>query len=156
MVTLSKSSTIVPDAGAYELELVKYSDIVQMASYDDPAKMVNKIYLTFAVVNFDFDPEYDETDWNGVEFDVLYTASLHKRANLSPVVAALMNLDSVEDIPDDVELEALKGKRITATIGKTPGGYAKLSGAAPARRKKKSRPAAAPAASVFDADDDDE
>src|SRR5690606_36066927 len=75
---------------------------------------------------------------------------------LSPVVAALMNLDSVEDIPDDDELEALKGKRITATIGKTPGGYAKLSGAAPARRKKKSRPAAAPAASVFDADDDDE
>ena len=154
MVTLTKSSSIVPDAGTYELEFVKNSDIVKMASFDDPDKLINKIYLTFAVVNFDYDDEVDTQDWNGVEFDVLYTVSLHKRSNLAPVIAALMGIANVEDIPGDVELDTLKGKRITATVGTTPGGYAKLSGAAPVRKKKKA--AAAQPVNVFTADDDDE
>src|SRR5690606_7681385 len=144
---------LVPESGAYELEFTKYSDIVKMPSFDDETKLIDKIYLTFAVVNFDYDPDVDDQDWNGVEFNVLYTVSLHKRSNLGPIIAALAGLNSVEEIPGDVELDTLIGKRITATVGQTPGGYAKLSGPAPARRKKKK--AAAPVANVF-TDDDDE
>ena len=153
MVTLTKSSSIVPDAGTYELEFVRHSEIVKMTDFDDDSKLVNKIYLTFAVVNFDFDDEVDTQDWNGVEFPWLAKVSLHKRSNLGPVVAALAGLTDVDDLPGAVELGSLIGKRITATVGKTPSGYAKLSGAMPVRKKKK---AAAPVANVFTADDDDE
>ena len=151
-LTLStKTGTDAPEAGQYELVFVKHSDIVQMTDYEDKDKLINKIYCTFRIENFDYDPEVDDQNYNGHEFDVLYTASLNKRANLTIAMAALAGLTKEEFAAlGDVQLSDYFGRRINATVEQTPGGYAKISAATPVRRKKANKPA-----NVFLEDDED-
>ena len=159
MVTLSTTTgSTAPAPDQYEIEFVKNSDIRQMPDYEDPNKMVNKIFLTFRIENFNYDPDVDDQDYNGHEFDVLYTASLHKRSNLSTVVAALLGVTKDElAAMGDVELDALKGRRVNATLDRTPGGYAKITAATPIRKKKKAaKPEPAEDENIFLKDDDDD
>lgn len=139
MVTIRKYATSdfeVPEPGVYTLEFIGHGEVTQVPSFNDPNKMQDRIRLDFHVTDFDYDPDEDERDWNGVRVSDFFTVSLHEKAKLTPVVVALRGGVPIED-DEDVSLEDLIGKQLMATLERTEKGYAKIVSAAPVRRKKK-------------------
>lgn len=144
MVTLTMGNSDIecPPEDTYTVKFVQHSDIQQMENSFKPGQMKNVIYLSFVIVDREYDPEFDERDWNGFEIRELFTVSLSERARLYPFVKALRGGGTIEE-GEDVEIGDLIGKTIKATINKSEKGWPKLDAPIPARRQRpKSQPEA--------------
>lgn len=96
---------VIPE-GLYELELVDIGPRVPLNPEFDPEQKKRKAKFTFEVRN---DPE-----WEGTKVTAWYTISMHKLANLLPVVKALMG--GKIDPSQPFRKETLIGRRMQAML----------------------------------------
>ena len=154
MATLPKPSEsqgdfTLPDPGMYKVEFVGYDGPEQ--STFDPEKSI--VYLEFEITNDD--------DYDGEKLRQLYGWSMHPTmSKLYPVVKALNG--GTYDDDAELDLDDLIGNLMQATVehiekaSRTNPGekrtFARITGAAPVRRKK-AKPAPQP---VLEEDDDED
>lgn len=173
MVTLSnyvseQANAECPPEDIYTLELTEIGDLEEKQSTPfkagEPDDLNTQSRFTFQIVEFDYDPDEDDRDWNGLEvfaYPVFYRRKVgepveknsavfkSERANAYKLLTALgFDIDGGENI----ELNQAIGTRIKATLQPKASGWPKIVGPTKARqRRKKARPApVAPEDDTFD------
>lgn len=157
MTTLPKPSEsqgdfTLPDPGMYKVEFVGYDGPEQ--STFDPEKSI--VWMKFNIL--------EDEDFQGTQIKQLYGWSMHPTmSKLYPVVKALNG--GTYDDDAELDLDDLIGNLMMATVEhvekasrNNPGEtrtFARITGAAPVRRKKP-KPAPKPAVNEFDDDEDED
>lgn len=161
-LTASTAEAVCPPEDVYVLEFTDYEDLGERAAYQDDTKLSYQILARFQIVNYDYDPDEDERDWNGYELrEYLSYAKANAdgtnykeiwnapRAKARPFFYALAGRE-IQD-GEALDLDELVGKRFKGTIKAKDNGYPTVVGAVALRGGKKAKPAPKAAA----ADDDD-
>lgn len=140
MVTKGGSDYKVPEPGIYKMELLAYSDPVASKFNEDKTRFS----VTFGIV--------DDDDFDGAEVRAWYDYDMNEGKKLYKLVRALMGGAEIGD-DDEIDLDALIGKRIMGTVdvvekprndGMGMAKFANLMAAAPIKRKKVAEETAAP------------
>lgn len=159
-----------PPEDIYTLKLTAIGDLEEKQSTPfrpgEPDDINTQSRFTFQIVDFDYDPDEDERDWNGLEvfaYPVFFRRKFgedadknkavfkSERANSYKLLTALgFDVDSGDNIPLD---EAI-GQRIKATLQPKQSGWPKIVGPTKTRqRRRKTEPQPEPADDTFDEDE---
>ena len=157
-----------PPQDVYTLELVSMSDLEEKQSRGfretDPDVINTQSKFAFKIVDFDYDPDVDERDWNGFEvfsYPVFYRREVGQSPDENKFVYKSERANSYKlltalgfDIEggDDLNLDTAIGRRIKATIIPKASGWPKIDSPTKTRQRK----AAAKPAGKNPYDDDDE
>lgn len=158
MVTLSnfvaeQSNPECPPEDIYTLELKEIGELEERQSTafnaNDPDDINTQSKFTFQIVDYDFDPDEDDRDWNGFEvfeYPVFYRRKVgqpvekngavfkSERANAYKLLTALgFDIDSGENI----DLGAAIGRRIKSTLKPKKSGWPKIESPAKARQRRR-------------------
>lgn len=153
-----------PPKDTYVLELKRFGDFEERGAYQDPTMVNIQSRITFQIVEFDYDEDLDERDWNGVEvsdFFVFYKQKQgeqnrretwkDERSNAYKLISALIG-HTPED-GEEISLNTLLDKRIKATVEPKASGWPKISEPLPYRKKRrKAAPVPEPEDDTFDDD----
>lgn len=176
MVTLSnyvsgQAEAECPPEDVYTLELKEIGELEEKQSSafkaSDPDNIDTQSRFTFQIVDFDYDPDEDERDWNGLDvfaYPVFYRRPVgqpveknkavfkRERANSYKLLTALgFDVDSGEDL----ELGEGIGRRIKATLQPKTSGWPKIVSPTKARqRRRRAEPKVEePEDDIFDEDE---
>lgn len=148
-----------PPEDVYTLELVNIGDFEEKPAYkfnpEDPDVINTQSKFTFQIVDFDYDEDMDDRDWNGVQlsdwyvFFKLYQADnketetwKNEKSNANKMLKALIGRDLEEG--EDVDLPSLVGRRIKATVAPKSSGWPKISNPMKVRQRKTAKKASVP------------
>ena len=151
----STATATFPPEDIYVLEFSDYEDLGSRPAYQDDTKLSYQILARFQIVNYDYDPDEDEEDWNGYElreyisyakanadgtnFKEIWNAP---RAKARPIFHALAGR-TIED-GEPIDLDELVGKRFRGTVKLKENGYPTIEGAVALRGGKKTKAAPKP------------
>jgi hypothetical protein len=160
----STASTATPTEDTYIWEFVDYEDLGERPAYQDDTKLSYQILASFRIVNYDYDPDEDEEDWNGYQvreyiayakanadgtnYKEIWNAP---KAKARPFLHALAGRE-IQD-GEALDLDELLGKRMKGTLKLKDNGYPTIVGAVALRGGKKAKAAPKPEPAA-DADDD--
>ena len=153
-LTFTKQETTTaecPPEDVYTLELVTIGEFEEKPAYkfnpDDPDVVNTQSRFTFKIVDFDYDPDMDDRDWNGAEVSDFFVFFKHyvesgkdtetwknEKANSNKLIKALVGRD-LED-GEDIDLPGLVGRRIKATVAPKSSGWPKISNPMKTRQRK--------------------
>lgn len=158
-LTFTPQSSECPPEDTYILELVTIGEFESRANTFAEGEVNIQSKWTFRVVDFEYDPDVDEQDWNGTTvsaFLVFYRdkengsrAESWKSEKSTAFKFLTAFLGHKPEDGEDIDLESFIGKRIKATVAPNEKGYARIS--APLAHKSRKKKAAAP---VEDEDDE--
>lgn len=155
-LTYTKVDTDVecPPIDQYVLELKSFTGFATRGGYrnQQPDNSIVETYsdFYFDIVEFEYDDEEDDRDWNGFEVKprlVFFREDTqsgktsetwkNEKSNTYPFIVAL--LGHVPDEGEDIDLEDFVGKRIRATVEPNAKGWPsiKQGSAVPFRQRKK-------------------
>lgn len=160
----STATVTSPPEDVYVWEFSDYEDLGARPAYQDDTKLSYQILARFQIVNFDYDPDEDEEDWNGYELrEYLSYAKANAdgsnykeiwnapRAKARPFFHALAGRE-IED-GEPLDLDELIGKRMKASAKMKENGYPTIVGPVALRGGKRKAAKAKPAP---EPDDDEE
>lgn len=136
-----------PPHDTYILELVKIGEFHDKPSFENPEILQVQSKWDFRVVDFEYDEDVDEKDWNGVIVsDYLVFFRKHPdgttkeswksdRSNAFKMITAFLGQPPEDG--EDIELEEFVGKRIKATVAPKASGWPKISAPMPYKAKKR-------------------
>lgn len=150
-----------PPKDTYILELKEIGDMHERLAFGSENIINTQSRLTFQVVEYEYDSEYDEQDWNGTEVSDFYVffkydqekkqrseTWCHEKSKVYPLLAALLGHEP--EAGEDIDLQALVGKRVKATVEPKESGYPKISNPIKYRQRRPAK------AEVADEPDDDD
>lgn len=162
MVTLTnyvseQADAECPPEDVYTLELTAIGDLEEKQSAafnaNEPDDINTQSRFTFQIVDFEYDEDVDERDWNGLEvfaYPVFYRRKFgedadknkavfkSERANSYKLLTALgFDIDSGENL----ELNEAIGTRIKATLKPKRSGWPKITDPAKTRQRRKRKAA---------------
>jgi hypothetical protein len=141
-----------PPSDVYVLELVTIGAFHEKPSFENPEIIQVQSKWDFKIVDFEYDEDVDDRDWNGVTVsDYLVFFRKHpdgttkeswksERSNAYKMITAFLGKPPEDG--DDVDLQSFVGKRIKATVAPKASGWPKISG--PMAHKSKRRRAVEP------------
>lgn len=153
-----------PPQDVYTLELVGHEEQPVKPGYNNDTNIDEySVRLFFKIVDHPYDPDEDDTDWNGTEIRQFYTwqrydkaeqkmysTYLSEKSKAYAIFSALLGRPVTED--DEIDLEAFEGRRVKATIVENKKGWPDIQSPVKARSpKRRAKPVPAP-----EPDDDDE
>lgn len=158
-----------PPEDVYTLELVGYSEFEEKPAFkfnpEDPDVINTQSRFTFKVVDFDYDEEMDDRDWNGAQvsdFFVFFKKYVdtgnetetwkNERSNANKLIKALIGRD-LED-GEDIDLPELVGRRIKATVAPKASGWPKISNPMRTRQRRAAKPQKADVPNPYDDEED--
>lgn len=160
----STAEISVPTPDVYTWEFVDYEDLGARPAYQDDTKLSYQMLARFQIVNYDYDPDEDEEDWNGYELrEYLSYAKANAdgsnykemwnapRAKARPFFHALAGRE-IED-GEPLDLDELLHRRFRGTLKIKDNGYPTIEGAVAMRGGKRKAAKAKPAP---EPDDDEE
>lgn len=128
---------VCPPADTYTLELAAIGEFEKKLAWGSETITNTQTRITFTIVDFDYDDEVDDQDWNGVQVsdfyvfwkhdgtkDRTYDTWCHEKSNAYALLTAL--LGHTPEAGEDIDLQALIGKRIKATVEPKESGYPKI------------------------------
>lgn len=150
-----------PPKDIYTLELVEFGEFQEKSAFNDPSITNIQSRVAFKIVDFDYDPDMDERDWNGLtvaDFYVFWKRDADgreretwksDRAKSNELLRALLGRDLEEG--EEVDLEGMIGRRIKAQVEPKESGWPKITSHVKARQRKSAKPAGR---NPFDEDDE--
>lgn len=158
MATYRSLTYTAPDSGdvecppkdIYTLELLEFGPFEEKGAYQDPDTTNIQSRVEFKIVDFEYDPDVDDRDWNGVkvaDFYVFFKRDANGReretwksakAKSNELLRALLGRELEEG--EDVDLASLVGRRIKANVEPKDSGWPKISGHVKARQRKVAKP----------------
>lgn len=135
-----------PPEDVYTLELVEFGDFQEKPDTFNPGWVNIQSRVEFKVVDFDYDPDEDDRDWNGAkvaDFYVFFKRDAEgneketwksERANSNKLLTALLGRELEEG--EDIDLPELVGRRIKANVAPKESGWPKISNPIKARQRK--------------------
>lgn len=137
-----------PPKETYVLELIAIGEFEDKPAFGSETMINTQSRFSFQVVEYDYDPDYDEQDWNGVEVrdwyvffkhdtvkDKTYNTWCHEKSKTYPMLTALLGHEPVPG--EKLELSDLVGKRVKATVEPKESGYPKISNPIKYRQRRK-------------------
>lgn len=158
---VESASAECPPEDVYVLKLTRIGEFEERGAFQDPETINTQARISFEIVEFDYDEDEDERDWNGVEisdFFVFYKNVKGKtyetwkndRSNAYKLLTALLGHEPEEG--EEIDLQALVGRHIKATIEQKQSGWPKITKPLPYKKRRKKAPVA-PEPDVFDEDE---
>lgn len=154
---------VCPPKEQYTLELVAIGEFERRPAFNSETMMNTQSRLTFSIVDYDYDPEFDEQDWNGVQVSDFYVffkedtetgkkfdTWCHPKSNAFPMLAALLGHEPEQG--ESIDLFSLVGKRVKATVEPKGSGYPKISNPIKIRQRQRRQEASADGPSPFKRD----
>lgn len=127
-----------PPKDTYILELVEIGQMENRLAFGSETVTNTQSRFTFSIVEHDYDPDYDEQNWNGTlvsDYYVFFKEDsetkrrsetwCHEKSKAYPMLAALLGKEPEKG--DNIDLQALVGKRMKATVEPKESGYPKIS-----------------------------
>lgn len=139
-----------PPEDIYTLELVEFGEFHEKPDNFNEGWVNTQTRVTFKIVDFDFDPDVDDRDWNGVQvadYWVFFKRDpdgnerdtwKSPKAKSNELLRALLGRD-LED-GEDIALEGMVGRRIKANVTPKASGWPKISNPVKARQRKAAKP----------------
>lgn len=150
-----------PPEDIYTLELVTFGEFQEKPAFNDPTTTNIQSRVEFKIVDFDYDPDMDDRDWNGArvaDFYVFFRRDAEgneketwksPKSNANKLLMALLGKEPEEG--QDIDLPSLAGRRIKANVAPKESGWPKISSPVKTRQKK-AKKASGP--NPFDDDED--
>lgn len=135
-----------PPEDIYTLELVEFGEFQEKPAFNDPDTTNIQSRVEFQVVDFDYDPDMDDRDWNGVrvaDFYVFFKRASDgterdtwksPKAKSNELLRALLGRD-LED-GEDIDIAALVGRRVKANVAPKESGWPKITNPVKVRQRK--------------------
>ncbi len=145
MVTLNnyvseQAEAECPPEDIYTLKLIAIGELEEKQSTPfkagEPDDINTQSKFTFQIVDFDYDPDEDERDWNGLEV-FAYPVFFRRKF----------------DGGEDLELNEAIGRRIKATLQPKQSGWPKIVGPTKTRQRRRKAVEPEPAEDAFDEDE---
>ena len=127
-----------PPKDTYVLELKEIGEFEDRLAIGSDTITNTQTRLAFTIVEFDYDEEYDDHDWNGTEVRDYYVFRktdatkqktfdtwCHEKSKVYPLLTALLGHEP--EAGEDIDLHSLVGRRIKATVEPKESGYPKIS-----------------------------
>lgn len=136
-----------PPHDTYVLELKTIGEFHDKPSFENPEIIQVQSKWTFEVVDFEYDEDVDEKDWNGTQVaDYLVFFRKHPdgttkeswksdRSNAYKMIGAFLGRPPEDG--EDIDLQEFVGKRIKATVAPKASGWPKISAPMPHKAKKR-------------------
>lgn len=137
-----------PPKDTYILELIEFGEFEDRLAFGSETVTNTQTRIAFKIVDFDYDEEFDEQDWNGTEVrdyyvfwkydsakDKKFDTWCHEKSKTFPMLAALIGHEP--EAGEDINLSDLVGKRVKATVEPKESGYPKISNPIKYRQKRK-------------------
>ena len=155
-----------PPEDIYTLELTSYEEQPIKPGFNNDTNIDEySVRLFFKIVDFPYDPDEDETDWNGTEIrqfytwqrydkteEKMYSTYLSEKSKAFAIFSALLGRPVTPD--DTLDLDEWIGRRVKATITENKNGWPDIKSPVKARSPKRAaKPKPAPEPEF---DDDDE
>lgn len=144
-----------PPKDSYVLELIQIGDFEEKPAFNNPDQINTQTRMTFKIVEFDYDSEYDDKDWNGEQVsdfyvffkkdipkDKVFNTWCHEKSKTFPMLTALLGHEP--EPGEDIQLSELLGRRVKATVEPKESGYPKITSPLKHRQRKQKRAAAEP------------
>lgn len=143
-----------PPEDVYMLELVEFGDFHEKTAWknnpDDPDILNTQSRVTFQIVDWEYDPDVDDRDWNGAQVSDFFVffkqypdgnkrdTWRNERSNAFALLSALVGhpLEKGEDI----NLGELVGRRIKATVVPKQSGWPKITKPLAVKKRKAKKP----------------
>lgn len=148
--TPASSEAECPPADIYTLELVEFGEFQERPAFNDPETTNIQSRVEFKIVDFDYDPDEDDRDWNGAkvaDFYVFWKRDANgdekdtwrsPRSKANELLRALLGHE-LED-GEDIDLDGMIGRRIKANVEPKESGWPKINKPVKARQRKGSKP----------------
>lgn len=156
--TPTSSEAECPPKDVYTLELTQIGEFVEKPAFknspEDPDIINTQSRIEFQIVDYDYDPDEDDKDWNGTrvaDFFVFFKTHpdgavkdtwKHERSNAHKLIVALIGHEPQDG--EDVDLEAMVGRRIKATVEPKTSGWPKITNPVKAKQRRNGASASAP------------
>lgn len=136
-----------PPHDTYVLELANIGAFHDKPSFENPEIIQVQSKWDFTIVDFDYDPDVDDRDWNGVTVsDYLVFFRKHPdgttkeswksdRSNAFKMISAFLGRPPEDG--EDIDIEDFRGKRIKATVAPKASGWPKISAPMPHKAKRR-------------------
>lgn len=137
-----------PPKDTYILELTEIGEFQDRLAFDSTTITNTQSRLAFKIVEYEYDSEFDEQDWNGTEIrdyyvffkydsekDKKFDTWCHEKSKVYPMLTALMGTEP--EPGQDIDLHSLIGKRVKATVEPKASGYPKISNPIKYRQRRK-------------------
>ena len=137
-----------PPKDQYTIELIEIGAFEQRLAFGSENMMNTQSRLTFRIVDFDYDEEIDDTDWNGTQVSDYYVffkedqetgkkfeTWCHEKSKAYPMLAALLGHDPEQG--ENIDLHSLLNRRVKATVEPKESGYPKITNPIKIRQKRK-------------------
>lgn len=147
-----------PPKDTYVLELTGIGDFEERMAFGSDHVVNTQTRLSFNIVEFDYDADYDETDWNGVMVSDYYVffkydqqkeqkfeTWCHEKSKTYPMLSALLGHEPERG--ENINLQSLLGRRVKATVEPKESGYPKISNPIKYRQRRKKEDADEPTTS---------
>ena len=139
-----------PPKDSYVLELIEIGEFEEKLAFGSDHIVNTQTRMSFRVVEFDYDSDYDDTDWNGTEVrdyyvfwkydktkDKKFDTWCHEKSKTYPMLTALLGHEP--EAGEDIDLSSLLGKRVKATVEPKESGYPKISNPIKYRQRRAKR-----------------
>lgn len=137
-----------PPKDTYVLELIEIGEFEDRLAFGSETVTNTQTRMAFKIVDFEYDPDYDEQDWNGTEVrdyyvfwkydsakDKKFDTWCHEKSKTYPMLSALLGHDP--EPGEDINLSDLIGRRVKATVEPKESGYPKISNPIKYRQKRR-------------------
>lgn len=127
-----------PPKDTYILELIEVGPFEDRQAFGSETVTNTQSRLTFKVVDFEYDSEIDDQDWNGTQVSDYYVffkfdaekqrrseTWCHEKSKVYPMLTALLGREPEQG--EKIELTELLGRRVKATVEPKESGYPKIS-----------------------------
>lgn len=139
-----------PPKDIYTLEVIEIGEFNKKPAFNDPDSINTQSRIEFTIVDFEYDPDEDDRDWNGARvagFFVFFREYTNKqnervtsdtwksdKSKAYELIAALLKRP-LED-GEEIDLPEFIGSRVKATVEPKDSGWPKIHRFTPAKKKR--------------------